>query len=190
MMRLRIQVGAVMLSLALITGCGSIAAPSPTYLCVPEGDGDAVPCDATEYETAQRRDALYAEAESVYRRYWAEVGRIRLTAEPTMSAELEATTEGPFRESVEVLLGQSQGAQLISGETPVSWVKRLPGSSRQGSVVALEVCSDARGALFANPDGGAPRPGRAYQQRLYFGRGGEEASLRIMDSAFMRVESC
>ncbi len=89
----RIQIGAVLLGLAFITGCGSTVAPSPTYLCVPEPGGDAVPCDATEFETAQRRDALYADA-------IAATGRgtgIRLTAEPTMSAEAEATTEGPYR---------------------------------------------------------------------------------------------
>lgn len=41
---------------------------SPTYQCVPEAGGDPVPCGPIEYEQAQARDALYAEAEAVYRR--------------------------------------------------------------------------------------------------------------------------
>ena len=188
------RAAALMLGLSFVAGCSPVVAPtpipSPTYHCVPEAGGDPLPCGPIEFEASQRRDAMYAEAEAVYRRYWAEVGRLRLSAEPVMTAELEATTEGTFRESVQTLLAQSQGAQLISGETPVSWVKRLPGLSRQGSVVALEVCSDSRGALFANPDGGDPRPGRAYQQRLYLGRSVGDASLRIVDSEFLQVESC
>ena len=186
----RILVGAVMLGLAFTTGCDSTAAPSPTYLCVPEAGGDAVPCDATDFEAAQRRDALYAEAEAVYRRLWAEMARVDSDPAPHMTTELEAVTAGPYRETLVQLLVAMRGNQRLSGDSSLVWVRRLIGLERSGSVVALHVCTDDRQALFANPAGGDPLRGRAVDRLIYLARADGVGALRIVDSEFARVEAC
>ena len=79
-------VGVVCVALA---GCSPspVASPSPsaTFLCVPEAGGDPVVCGPIEFEQAQRRDALYAEAEAVYRRFWVEMRRVELSSTPELT---------------------------------------------------------------------------------------------------------
>ena len=84
-----------------VAGCSPspVASPSPSpsaaFLCVPEAGGDPVVCGPIEFEQAQRRDVLYAEAEAVYRRYWVEVQRVELSAHPVVTPELEVVTVNP-----------------------------------------------------------------------------------------------
>jgi hypothetical protein len=163
--------------------------PSPTYACVPEAGGEAVPCGPIEYEQSQRRNALYAEAEAVYRRYWAEKERLASMPDPSWTAELEATTGGAFRESAMELVDRARGRQRVSGEPQLAWVKRLPGLSRSGSIVALEVCTDASGATYASADGGQPQPGLTGQLRLYYSRD-QDSVLRIVESEAKEVPTC
>ena len=40
---------------------------TPTYMCTPEAGGDQAPCTQIAYEKMKARDALYTEAETVYR---------------------------------------------------------------------------------------------------------------------------
>ena len=164
--------------------------PSPTYACVPEAGGEAVPCGPIEYEQSQRRDALYAEAEAVYRRFWAEMRRVELDSTPTLTPELEATTGGPYRDTLSELLVLARGNQRVSGGPQIAWVRRLVGLSRSGSIVALETCSDNADALYADPQGGPPAAGISGQRRLYFGRDEASLPLRIIDSEYMKVETC
>jgi hypothetical protein len=189
----RARAAALMLSLSFVAGCSPAVAPtptpSPTYQCVPEAGGDPLPCGPIEFEASQRRDALYAEAEAVYRRFWAEIVRIDSNPEPTMTPELEATTVGPFRDALIEVLGELKGAQRVSGESPIVWVKRLVGLQRSGSIVALETCTDERNARFANPDGGELLVGQATRRRVYFVQGADGA-LRLIDTEYMGVEQC
>ena len=182
----------VIVLLVVAAGCSPVPAvtptPSPTYVCIPEAGGEAVPCGPIEYEQSQSRDALYAEAEVVYRRFRAEWDRLQLSANPVMTAELEAVTAGGFREMIARALEQAQGRNRLSGQADVVWVRRLPGLSMSGSIVALTVCTDARGVLFANPSG-APTQGVVSDHRFYMARdaGG---LLRIVNSESRTVESC
>lgn len=190
----RARAAALMLSLSFVAGCSPAVAPtptpSPTYQCVPEAGGDPLPCGPIEFEASQRRDALYAEAEAVYRRFWAEMARIDVDPAPEMTPELEASTAGPYREILVQLLVVMRGNQRLSGESSVVWVKRLVGLESSGSVVALSVCTDERSALFADPAGGEPQPGKAVQRRVYFARDGGVGPLRIVDSEFLEVDAC
>lgn len=164
--------------------------PSPTYACMPEAGGEAVPCGPIEYEQSQRRDALYAEAEAVYRRFWAEMRRVELSPTPVLTPELEATTSGAYREMLNELLEQSRGYQRVSEEEPqLAWVKRLPGLSRSGSIVALRTCSENGQTLYANPEGPATE-GLTGQHRLFFSPDGEGGVLRIVDAESMTTSSC
>jgi hypothetical protein len=181
----------VLLGVAL-AGCSPapVAAPtpSPTYGCVPEAGGDPVPCGPIEFEQAQQRDALYSEAEAVYRRYWAEWIRLEQLPDPTLTPELEAVTAGDFQQRVVRLLAGAQGRPRLSGDPELAWIRRLPGLSRAGSVVALSSCTDASHVRFVNPDG-EPTPGLTNEHRLYLSRD-EGGSLRITDSEFRAVASC
>ena len=190
----RARAAALMLGLSFVAGCSPVVAPtptpSPTYQCVPEAGGDPLPCGPIEFEASQRRDALYAEAEAVYRRLWAEMARVDSDPAPHMTTELEAVTAGPYRETLEQLLVAMRGNQRLSGDSSLVWVRRLIGLQRSGSVVALNVCTDDRQALFANPAGGEPLQGRAVDRRVYLARADGVGPLRIVDSEFARVESC
>ena len=42
--------------------------PTPTFACTPEAGGTPSPCSQAEFEEMKAKDALYAEAEAVYRR--------------------------------------------------------------------------------------------------------------------------
>ena len=61
---------AALISTAILTACTPVAQPtltptsSPTYLCTPEAGGTPLPCGPIEAEQAEKRDALYADAES------------------------------------------------------------------------------------------------------------------------------
>lgn len=189
----RARAAALMLGLSFVAGCSPAVAPtptpSPTYQCVPEAGGDPLPCGPIEFEASQRRDALYAEAEAVYRRYWAELRRVETMVNPEVTAELESVTGGPFRDVVSQLVPQLGDSQRISGDSPIVWMKRLVGLERSGSIVSLEVCTDERESRFKNPEG-EPLPGRAIQRRVYFGRDVGQEALRIIDSEYKRVEQC
>ena len=156
---------------------------------MPEAGGEAVPCGPIEYEQSQRRNALYAEAEAVYRRYWAEKERLASMPDPSWTAELEATTGGAFRESAMELVDRARGRQRVSGEPQLAWVKRLPGLSRSGSIVALRTCSENGQTLYANPEGPATE-GLTGQHRLFFSPDGEGGALRIVDAESMTTSSC
>ena len=86
-------VGSLMVGVwcSAVVGCSSgvssappVGSPSPsvTLECVPEAGGDSVSCGPIEFEQAQRRDALYAEAEAVYRRFWVETLRVEQLRDP------------------------------------------------------------------------------------------------------------
>ena len=50
--------------------------PQPTYTCTPEAGGEPFTCSQYQYDEMVGRDALYAEAEAVYRKFLAEDVRI------------------------------------------------------------------------------------------------------------------
>ena len=191
----RIAVLAVALSMGALTGActGSVQpsptpTPSPTFACIPEAGGDPVPCGPIEYEQAQKRDKLYAEAEAVYRRYWAELGRLSRETHPEWSAEMSALVAGPFEERARQALSSDQRRREVSGDSVTQWVRRLPGLVRSGSIVALLTCTDATGAVYEGP-GGVRGPGRRFEQRIYLGPGSDQ-NLRIVDSESREVDSC
>ena len=191
----RIVVLAVALSMGALTGActGSVQpsptpTPSPTFACIPEAGGDPVPCGPIEYEQAQKRDKLYAEAEAVYRRYWAELGRISFLEKPSFTSELEATTTGAFQERARVIVDPSRHRRQLSGDVRLVRVSRLPDLSRSGSTVALLLCADASRATFLAPGESDAVAGKVYETRAYFIP--VDGSLRIVDSELREVATC
>ena len=190
----RVAVLAVALSMsALAAACTGPApptptsTPSPTFACIPEAGGDPVPCGPIEYEQAQKRDKLYAEAEAIFRKYWAEYDRQYHLPHPTLTEPLVETTMGTFRGFLESEFEQESFRQQVEGDVLVLKLDRLPGLARQGSVVALTLCFDSRSARFRAPDGSVT-PGVVARERLFFAREGD--SLKIISSEGQQVESC
>ncbi len=68
--------------------------PAPSYTCSPSG-GTPSPCTQSDYEKTQERNQLAAEAEQVYRRYFAEEVRILRAGNVTnATSEMKATLTG------------------------------------------------------------------------------------------------
>lgn len=182
-----------MMAVALLSACSSTPAPpettaSPTYNCTPEKGGAPLPCGPIEYEQAQKRDAHYAEAEAVYRRYWTELDRLTLLEAPTFTPEMAETTSGNFEAAVRTMLSPEYPSQRVQGEASLVRIDRLPGFSRSGSTVALLVCIDARGAKYKRTQHDEPIPGIAYEMRVYLAR--VAGVLKLVDVESRDVKSC
>ena len=167
-----------------------VATPTPTFMCTPEAGGEASPCSQAQYDEMKAKDALYAEAEAVYRAYWAEVIRIMRaggTREPT--EVLLRTTTGFHQDDVMESLGEllEDGLRAKGDDPKIGWVKRLPGQTKEGSVVAISTCVDARGWGFYR-QGQLVTPGRVGIDDLYFTK--VDGSLRIMGADGEEAATC
>lgn len=122
--------------------------PTPTYLCTPEAGGEATPCSQIDYEQMKAKDALYTEAEAVYRKLFAE--SIRLNRAGGVSAPTEvmlSTTTGDYLDDLLASFrGQLERGSRARGDDPtIVWIQRLAGQSKAGSEVALAICVDSTG---------------------------------------------
>lgn len=205
-MRRLSSMATTILAVAMLTGCqpasptptagpttspvSPTAVPTPTYLCTPEAGGDEAPCSQIEYEDMKAKDALYAEAEAVYREYWAEVVRIMRqggVSEPTEI--LLQTTDGFQLEYVVKNLSQliEDGVAARGDDPTIVWIRRLPGQSKSGSIVALSTCVDASKWGFYAGDQ-LQVPGRAGIDDLYFNR--VDGTLKIIGADGQEATSC
>ena len=131
----------------------SSAAASPTYTCSPAG-GTPAPCSKDEYDKVQSENALIAEAEAVYRKFWDENVRIYKTGgvtEPT--PVLLETTTGMFLDSAlaqyESVIAES--AKAVGTARLVS-VKPRKDLSHDQSLAAFDTCTDATDLVFKSGD--------------------------------------
>ena len=163
--------------------------PTPTYLCTPEAGGDEAPCSEIEYEEMKAKDALYAEAEAVFREYFAENIRISRAGGVTQPTEtiLRTTTGSVLKSLMEVFRDMETRGVRAVGSDPVLLVERAPGLAREGSAVALEVCTDATGWSFYSGDEFVSS-GRMANERVYFAKA--EESLKMVYIEGKWVESC
>lgn len=176
------------MAVALSPACASPApTPSPTYSCTPEQGGIPTPCSANEHEQAQQRDATYQQAEAVYLRYWNEMNRLSLLDVPTFTEELAQTTSGQFEHGTRVALTPEWHRKRVAGEVRLVRIDRLPGHSRSGSTVALQLCIDGRSASFLGSDT-ALVPGLAWEERAYLAP--VEGTLKLISSESKDVVSC
>lgn len=183
-----------LLPAVLLAGCGAAPTPSPTptsYLCTPEAGGDAYPCTAEEHATMVALDALYDEAEAVYRRHMAEVARISSHWEfAEVTPEIEATAAGPYLELITQRIAENRADRIerVSGSPEIAWVKRLPGKSMSGSIVALWSCLDGSDGVSTTIDAPNGKPGIIAHSRVYFRR--VDGALKLWESEAKLVESC
>lgn len=192
---IRKPVGALLAAL-LIAGCTPTAPASPsptptTYLCTPEAGGTPAPCTQAQHDEMLRMNALYTDAETVLRRYVAEIDRQgsdwRMRE---LNVELQAVTMGEFRGILEGLIAQDRQDQAnrVSAAAPIAWVKRVPGLTRGGSLVALRYCVDATVESYTTAATPTPFPGVVYVQTYYFSR--EADQMKISSADVQQVQSC
>lgn len=181
---------------ALVAGCTPAAQPTPSatpvptvaaptlqLMCTPEEGGTASPCTQAEYDAMIARDKLYDEAKAVLAKF-NEESEALLRAGATASPDLLAMTVGKGTEITAE--GHPSGIRWEGGEFRREWVKRLGGQSKEGSVVALELCTDA--STVRATDGVDSIDGVISSERFYFA--GSEGALRIALIEFKEVPKC
>ena len=182
-------------ALCLVAACTPTAptsapSPAPSYRCTPEAGGDEFDCTQAQYDEMVAKDKLYAEAEAVYRKFFAEDVRIfRAGGITKASAVLLETTTGDFLQDSMNLYRSfvAEERKIVGGEVKIAALQRLPGLSKAGSVVALRACTDAS-TTTTHIRGKAVGPGGAGEDTLYFGR--VDGVLKIQGADGKAVKSC
>ncbi|MGC3992609.1 MAG: hypothetical protein QM779_00510 [Propionicimonas sp.] len=178
----------------LFTGCQVTATPTPTpapsYRCTPEAGGDEFDCTEKQYQDMVAKDELYAEAEAVYRKFFAEDERIlRAGGISTATPVLEETTTGAFLEdSMDYYRSlKKDDSKLVGGQVLLTSLLRVPGASKGGSLVALRACIDASTAEI-QIRGKKAGQGRTGSDLLYFGR--VSGQLKIQGADGKEGDTC
>ena len=171
-----------------VSGCMSSPAPSPvpapTFACTPEAGGAEHPCNEREYHEMKAQDALYLEAEQVYRAFSRERERV-FRAGGEADEQLLSQTHGSATEAVRD--SHADRARFEGGSISIAWIRRNVGLSRDGSLVSLESCVDASSAAVfvdGKPDG----PGLIVRERSFFGR--VNGTLKMVALEYKVVDSC
>ena len=164
-------------------------APTPSFSCTPEAGGEQTPCSQAQYDEMKAKDKLYAEAESVFREYFAEnirISRAGGVKEPT--EVLLSTTSGAFLADVMQIFQDMVERDLrAKGDDPTILIRRLPGVSKAGSVIALTVCVDATRWAFFDGDNRVQQ-GRPAIDEIYFGH--VDGTLKAIGADGRWVDSC
>lgn len=181
---------------ALLAACvpttsPTTSSPAPSYQCTPEAGGSATPCSQQQYDDMKRKDALYAEAETVFRRLTAEDERTaKLGGADELTPEYEAllgTEELRTQQTAILRADKKDGVRMISGAFKIEWIRRRPGVSMNGSVVSLEGCVDMASAVYVEK--GKPGfHGDVLVETIHFGP--VEGSLRAVQYQFRAVTKC
>lgn len=163
---------------------------TPTYMCTPEAGGNETPCTKADHDTMEAKDALYTEAEAVYRRAFAEnirISRAGGVTEPTQV--MLDTMHGFYLEDVLTLFRQQhdRGTKAVGLDPKIAAPKRLVGQSKAGSAVAIAFCVDATGWGFYKGDQRVS-DGRIAVDDTYFSR--VDGTLKMIGADGREVESC
>ncbi|PKQ31258.1 MAG: hypothetical protein CVT62_10030 [Actinobacteria bacterium HGW-Actinobacteria-2] len=134
------------LAVVLVAGCAPAdPAGQPTYSCTPEVGGTPYPCYKVQRDELNKLDALYAEAEAVYRTQAAEDERISRAggvdeATPVMLETLSGTALTQTLDFYRSL--KRDRIHMEGGAYQVVWIKRQPEKLKPGMAVAIQVCVD------------------------------------------------
>ncbi|MEA5117241.1 MAG: hypothetical protein VB036_06435 [Propionicimonas sp.] len=135
------------------------------------------------------KDALYAEAEAVYRKMFAEnirISRAGGVTEPTQVI-LETTASQARSNLMDIFKDLADGHLEARGDDPTIKVSRVPGVSKGGSTVTLLICVDAsRWAFYRS--GELISKGRPAEDRVYFSRLEDGLKMTYVEGRW--VDSC
>ncbi|HML52272.1 MAG TPA: hypothetical protein PKD84_12830 [Propionicimonas sp.] len=163
---------------------------APTYTCTPSDGSTPAPCYKAEHDQQVKEDALYAEAEAVYRKYIAEEERInRIGGIEDPTKVLLDTTTGSYLASAMKAYRALKAAKATAsgGKFDLAWVRRTPSDVRDGSIATLSVCLDTSSVSMGSK-GNEPQPGRITQRTAYFVRIGD--TLKIAHGKYLWVAEC
>lgn len=163
--------------------------PTPSPRCTPEAGGAEYPCTQAQYDEMKAKDALYAEAEAVYREFYTESVRLSRaggTSTPT-DALLQTLSAAALDDFMRIFTGMLERGIHAEGSDPELHIVRLPGKSKAGSIVALSVCIDSRNWAYYRKERKVA-PGRVAVDEAYFSRVG--SVLRIVGTDGREVSEC
>lgn len=182
--------------LALVAGCvpaptQSASSVAPSFQCTPEAGGSPSTCTQQQYDEMKRKDALYAEAETVFRRLTAEDERTaKLGGANDLTPEYEALlgTEDLRSQQRAILRADKKaGIRMIEGSFRIDWVRRKPGVSLKGSVASIEGCVDMTSAVYV--ERGKPGfRGSVLVETVHLGP--VNGSLKAVQYQFRVVKTC
>lgn len=179
---------ATVLMMGLVACAPTLAeTPTPvpvTYQCTPEVGGAPYACTEVQHREMLTRNALYAEAEQIYRDFY-EIDMKSYKAGQPASAEALALTVGEGADIVRE--AHVEGTQFTGEPVGIVWIHRAAHASRAGSILALEACLD-NSAASVHTKGSESGPGAIAQERAFFSQTPE--GLRISYFEFHEVESC
>ncbi|MBK8459540.1 MAG: hypothetical protein IPL43_04545 [Micropruina sp.] len=194
-MSMRIAVSALS-AVMVLAGCTPTTpvtspSPAPTFQCTPEAGGVAAPCSQAEFEQMQKTDALYAEAERVYRKYLAEDERVaRQGGAAQLTKGYKETIGDPviLRQTLKIIKqNKAEGRVMRGGDVRLIWLKRTPALSVKASLAALAACIDASSSrLYMN--GEYVGQGAIYQEEVFYQMFGDD--LKISSLNYEMVQSC
>ncbi len=188
--RLAVTVG---IAACLLAGCQAptpTLSPAPSFTCTPEAGGAGFSCSQHQYDDMVAKDKLYAEAEAVYRKFFAEDSRIlRVGGVSGPTEVIKQTTAGAFlQDSMDYYRSLlDERSKLVGGEIALTNLVRVPGVSKGGSLVALRACIDASSARI-QLHGKDIGPGRKGVDLLYFGR--FDGVLKIQGADGQEGQTC
>jgi hypothetical protein len=192
--------------LVMLAGCQAVASPTttsttpaptvtspspePSFTCTPEAGGDEYACTQAQHDEMVAKDALYAEAEEVARRLFAE--NIRITRAGGVTEPTQVLLENSERYFLEDVMTEYRKMRsrgwLPRGEDPVIVrIERLAGRSKEGSIAALRVCTDATKWAFYKGDV-RKSTGALAEDDLYFTR--TDGVLKALGADGREVERC
>lgn len=181
----------------LVAGCGPEAtvtptpSPSPTFMCTPEAGGTEAPCSEQDYQEMKAKDALYAEAEQVYRTYQAEFLKvIRAGGADELTPGLESVSGSKDVRNVilgEIKLFKKDKLRIEGPGAQIVKVARRPGLVRGASEVTMDFCVDSRSTNILR---GSKKlnTGILGRDTVYFGT--VEGALRIVYIVGGEVKAC
>jgi len=184
----------VFVVLWVMAGCTPVSAPvvspAPSFRCTPEAGGDEFDCSQHQYDEMVAKDALYAEAEAVYRKFLAEDTRIMRAGGVTEPTEvLLETTSGEFLEDVMGIYrtARAKGLSARGSDPALVTFRRQPDRKKGESLVAATTCVD-NGHLEYFENGKSLGRGTPTLDENYFSR--VDGGLKLIGADGKQVESC
>jgi hypothetical protein len=163
---------------------------APTYTCTPSDGGTPAPCYKAEYDQQVKEDALYAEAEAVYRKYVAEDERIyRMGGIDKPTPVLLEVATGDFLQDLVIIYQASKDTRtkFVGGTLVTVWLRPAPSSATPDSLVTMQDCRDASTVKIVTPGEDTVLAGYT-STILHFVR--EGGSLKIGSAQGKVVDGC
>lgn len=189
----RAAVLGLLVPLTLLAACQQpppTPAPAPSFRCTPEAGGDEYDCSQAQHDEMVSKDTLYAEAEAVFRKFFAEDVRIaRVGGITTRTDAIEKTTMGNFQRDSMLLYRdmKASGRKSVGGEISLVRIERSPGVARAGSAVSMRACTDASSTTTLEHGKPVGR-GTVVEDQLFFAD--EGGVLKVSDTIAKQAASC